>query len=86
MVENEDEGVDGSSSVALLLPGGLSKIQGFVAEWYSGCCSLLSPESLSSHSSKLAFLRMWGERRMAEREGMLDCKQLLFRLLSCCSR
>ena len=85
VLEKEDEGVEGSSSVARLLPGGLSKIQGFVAEWYSGC-SLLSPESLSSQSSKLGFLKMWGERRMEERDGMLDCRQLLLRLFRCCSR
>ena len=87
VLEKEDEGVEGSSSVARLLPGGLSKIHGFVAEWYSGC-SLLSPVPcpLSSQSSKLGFLKMWGERRMEDREGMLDCRQLLLRLFRCCSR
>ena len=82
VLEKDDEGVDGISSVASsLFPGGRSKIQGFVAEWYSG-----STLSFSSQSSKLGFLRMWGESRMEEREGMLDWRQWLLRLLRCCSR
>ena len=30
----------------------------------------------------MCFLRIWGEMRMEEREGMFDCRQLL----SCCSQ
>ena len=79
MLEKEDVGVGGSSSVARsrLLTGARSRIHGFSRLWYSGWCFSVS---LSSQSSKLAFLRMWGERRMEEREEMLDWRQELLKL------